>query len=288
MNQPPLAGGPRIAWQAASDGYRYAVRRWDAERPVARLVLVHGIVSHGGWYLRTCRFLAAQGFEVHFLERRGSGLNLADRGDVARYELWLEDVEAYLEQLGDDAPRVLLGISWGGKLVAALARRRPELVDAIGLICPGLFARQFPGPLKYAALGGLRACGLGRKRVPIPLQDPALFTEAPAWQEYLRTDPLMLRQVTVRFALEDRRLTRFARENPASIRTPTLLMLAGRDRIVDNPATEAFFQQLSTDRKQRLLYPESAHTLEFEPEGHPYCRDLAAWLHTCLVEAKPR
>jgi alpha-beta hydrolase superfamily lysophospholipase len=282
MNQQQLAGGPRILWHASSDGYRCAVRRWDADRPSARLVLVHGIVSHGGWYLRTCRFLAGQGFEVHFLERRGSGLNLPQRGDVRRYEVWLEDVAGYLESLGGDLPRALLGISWGGKLVAALARRRPDLVAGIGLLCPGLFARQFPGPLKYAALGSLRTCGLGRKRVPIPLRDPALFTDAPDWQEYIRRDPLMLRQVTVQFALEDRRLTRFAREGPASIHTPTLLMLAGRDRIVDNPPTERFFERLETDRKKRLLYADSAHTLEFEPEGHPYCQDLAAWLHTAV------
>jgi alpha-beta hydrolase superfamily lysophospholipase len=279
MNPQQLAGGPRIEWHSAADGYRCAVRRWEAERPVARLVLVHGIVSHGGWYLRTCRFLAARRFDVHFLERRGSGLNLPRRGDVARYEQWLEDVEAYLESIGDDAPRVLLGISWGGKLVAALARRRPDLVSALALICPGLFARQFPGPLKYAALGSLRTCGLGEKRVPIPLQDPALFTDAASWQDYIRHDPLLLRQVTVRFALEDRRLTRFARESPSTIRTPSLLMLAGRDRIVDNRATEAFFDRLATNSKERLVYPESAHTLEFEAEGHPYCRDLAAWLH---------
>ena len=278
MNSNQLAGGPRVAWSTAADGYRCAVRIWAAKRPAARIVIVHGIVSHGGWYLRTCRYLAARNFEVHGLERRGSGLNLADRGDVHDYEVWLRDVEAYLESLPDDRPRIVLGISWGGKLAAALARRRPELLSGMGLICPGLFARQFPGALKYAALGAARTCGLGGVRFPIPLRDPALFTDTDSWRDYIRTDPLMLRHVTARFALEDRRLTRFAREAPRDIRTPTLLMLAGRDRIVDNPSTDDFYQRLSTDRKHRVFYADSAHTLEFEPPGHAYLDDLSTWL----------
>src|SRR5688500_158432 len=103
----------RIARYDCPDGYRCAVRIWKADAPLARAVLLHGIVSHGGWYSASCRRLAEAGIEVHFLDRRGSGLNAAGRGDVDRYETWLDDVEGYLAGLPADSPRLLLGISWG-------------------------------------------------------------------------------------------------------------------------------------------------------------------------------
>ena len=49
-----------------------------------RVVLLHGITSHGGWYYSQLPPSARWGFEVHFLDRRGSGLNAEARGDVDR------------------------------------------------------------------------------------------------------------------------------------------------------------------------------------------------------------
>ena len=88
---------PSIKIFTLPDGYRCAVRIWETPNSVGRVVFVHGIVSHGGWYLASCRYLASSGLEVHFLERRGSGLNLAARVSVDSYETWLEDLEFYLE-----------------------------------------------------------------------------------------------------------------------------------------------------------------------------------------------
>lgn len=272
----------------AGDGYRLAVRRWPAELVRGRIVLLHGIVSHGGWYDASCRALCDAGFEVHFLERRGSGLNRRSRGDVDRFTTWIDDVERYLESLPSDRPRLLMGISWGGKLAAAVARERPELISGVALLCPGLFAWQMPSPLKMALLRLLRRCGLGSLRVPIPLRDPALFTGEPRWQQFIAGDPLALWRVTVRFAVEDRRLTRYATESPESIRVPLLIVLAGRDRIVKNDAVRAFFQRVGSSQKQLLEYASAAHTLEFEPDPTAYFADLVDWCSRIAQTAASR
>jgi len=203
---------PRIAEFACPDGYRAAVRVWEAREPRARLVLLHGIVSHGGWYAASCRALAEAGMEVHFLDRRGSGLNADAPGDVDRFETWLDDVESYLAELPDSLPRLLLGISWGGKLAAAVSRRRPDLLSGLGLLCPGLFARQSPRLARRTAVSAAAVLRLGNRRVPVPLRDPALFTDDPRWQAFVRDDPLTLRNVTIRFAAADAELTRYARQ----------------------------------------------------------------------------
>ena len=269
---------PRIRYFTAADGYRFAVRVWDRPAAAGRVLVIHGIVSHGGWYLRSCRHLAEHGFEVHALDRRGSGLNLAARGDVPSCGTWLSDVESYLASLAPGMPTVLAGISWGGKFVAALAKRNPPDLAGMAMICPGLFARQQANLAQRSLLrtaGLMRLAGL---RIPIPLRDPALFTDTPRWRDYIRDDPLTLRRITIRFALADLQLNDDARAAPEQIASRPCSLLAGRERIVDNPRTADFFRRLSSPDKTQLEYPAAGHTLEFEPDPTAYLRDLRDWV----------
>src|SRR6185312_16780201 len=119
---------PRIDFYTASDGRRLAARVWPADDTArARVVFLHGITSHGGWYEQITRHLMGAGFDVHFLDRRGSGLNAQRAGDVEDWRTWIDDVAAYLSTnasltAGDNdvvdapnerVPTVLSGISWG-------------------------------------------------------------------------------------------------------------------------------------------------------------------------------
>src|SRR5262249_40942089 len=112
----------------ASDGYRWAYRRFHAPGPRGRVGGLHGIQSHGGWYETSCAALASAGWEATFLDRRGSGRNETARGDAPSFRRLLVDLAEFLEaerRLG--RPVILLAISWGGKLAVALQRYRPGL-----------------------------------------------------------------------------------------------------------------------------------------------------------------
>jgi alpha-beta hydrolase superfamily lysophospholipase len=269
---------PKIDFYTAAGGRRLALRTWGANPTAkARLVFLHGITSHGGWYTRSCEHLARAGFDVHFLDRRGSGLNVDEPGDVDRWSTWIEDVAGYLASLRGGPPIVLCGISWGGKLAAAVARRHARLIHALALVCPGLFSPHEPGVLKRMALAAPGFARRQTRRVRIPLERPALFTNSPEWQDFIAHDPLSLRRVTWRFAREDRQLTRYARQAAPYLHMPLLLVLAGRDRIVDNARTRAFFNRTGASYRMLIEYPSAAHTLEFEPDPEPYFADLANW-----------
>ena len=274
---------PQIRRHTMPDGYPCAVRVWEASRPRGQVVFVHGIISHGGWYGRSCSALSEAGLDVHFLDRRGSGLNLQARGDARHYGQWLEDVESYVASLPSDRPCVLLGVSWGGKQALALARRQPDRYAGVGLLCPGLFARQHASLLQRVVLRAAVHAGLQSHRIRIPLQDPALFTDNPRWQEYISTDPLTLREITLRFALADLELNRFATGSLAELPIPVLLMLAENDRIIHNERVRAFVQQSAHGAIRIIDYPGAGHTLEFEPDPTGYIRDLTSWC-VCTVE----
>jgi acylglycerol lipase len=275
----------RIATWPASDGYPIHVASWPTIGPPrGRVVVLHGVQSHGGWYHRLGRTLAGSGYEAHFPDRRGSGANRLDRGHTPSTGRLLADVAEYLislRQREPSAPIALVGISWGAKLAVVTAAKRPELVDALALICPGLHPRVGVSRRERWEIA-LAYFLHPRKTFPIPLSDPALFTSSHEGQTFIAEDPLGLRAATARLLAASAIIDRRVRRAPPRIHQPTLLMLAGRDRIVDNDRTLAYFERLASDRRRVIEYPDGHHTLEFDPDPSKYARDLVDWLDQAL------
>jgi alpha-beta hydrolase superfamily lysophospholipase len=272
---------PTLAAFRASDGYVWQYRRYVPDAPPRGLVVyLHGIQSHGGWYGGSCEQLRRAGYQVDFLDRRGSGLNTEARGDAPSFRRLLDDLAEFLQALDPPraaAPRFLVAVSWGGKLAVALQRRHPGLVDGLALLCPGLFPQVSPSFLERLRILGTRLVRPTR-RFPIPLNDPQLFTATPRWLEFLRTDPLALHEATARLLVESARLDFYLRFCPRHVSVPTLLMLAGKDRIIANPPTRACVERFATSDRTILEYPAAHHTFEFEPAPEPIIDDLIRWL----------
>jgi alpha-beta hydrolase superfamily lysophospholipase len=70
----------------------------------------------------------------------------------------------------------------------------------------------------------------------------------------------------------------FVRNAAEKISMPVLLMLAGKDRILDNARTRAYFERFAGENKTLIEYPGANHTLEFEPDPEPFINDLIGWL----------
>jgi alpha-beta hydrolase superfamily lysophospholipase len=266
----------------ASDGYPLHYTRWHAAgKRRGAVVALHGIQSHAGWYVQTSAQLANAGYDVWFVDRRGSGRNDRDRGHVVHAERLLNDVTHVLGDVRHElrgGPVVLLAVSWGARLASVVAKRRPELVDALALLYPGIHGRVGPRWHQRVLLKLALACGLTRRRVRVPLDDPAVFTDDPHWQQFVRDDPLALREITTSFLRASVDLAAEGQASEEGIRCPTLVMLAGRDRLVDNAATRRWFERLATRERLLLEYPQAAHTLEFEPNRDEIGADLVAWL----------
>jgi alpha-beta hydrolase superfamily lysophospholipase len=271
---------PTIASFTAGDGYVWRYRRFPAAgEPRAHIVGIHGIQSHGGWYEWSCGRLAQAGFEVSFLDRRGSGLNERARGDCPSFRRLLDDIAEFVREERKVGRKVfLMAISWGGKLAVAFPRRHPGLVDGLALLCPGMCPRiGLPFGQRMTILGS-RLVNPG-KLFDIPLSDPALFTANPIKQQFIREDKVGLRQATARFLLESARLDGFLRWfAPQAVTMPVLMLLAEHDQIIDNAATRRYLERCPTREKQIIEYPGTHHTLEFEAAPEQFLQDLQRWL----------
>jgi alpha-beta hydrolase superfamily lysophospholipase len=265
----------------SGDGYRWYAHTDNVEKPKGLVVLLHGIRSHAGWYTRTRQALAEAGYEVHFLDRRGSGLNTAHRGDTPCFHRLIADVVEYirdLRQMRNALPVYLAGISWGGKLALGVAAAQPRLVNGVALLCPGLVAKIRP-PLLSRLRIVLARFLRPTKQFPIPLNDPDLFTAQPHWQHYIANDAQGLSEATARFLFESVRFDLYLRRSVKRVTCPVLLMLSGQDRILNNPATRKYLAKLRNVKSLRVIDdPQAHHTLEFEPDTLRYLNDLIGWL----------
>jgi acylglycerol lipase len=266
----------------ASDGYPLHITLWRvAQRPArGHVVILHGVQSHGGWYKRLGRSLASAGYDASFPDRRGSGANHRDRGHTPSARRLIRDLVEWLETIRNEQPGLsitIVGISWGGKLVVITAARKPNIVDGIALICPGLHPRV--GVTRRERLQIAWAFLTNRhKMFPIPLSDPALFTANPEGQAFIAADPLSLHEGTAGLLAASFFIDRWVSRAPSRVRQPALLMLAGQDRIVDNAETLAYFRRLASTDQEVIEYPDGHHTLEFEPDPSRYALDLVDWL----------
>jgi pimeloyl-ACP methyl ester carboxylesterase len=222
------AGGRRLRYRAigptdAAGGIRH------------RLLYLHGIESHGCWFLPVAQRLAAHGCLTWLLDRRGSGLNRREApGDAESAGVLLEDVARFRDHVGDP-PLTLVGLSWGGKLATAAALDRPENVESLVLVTPGLAVKVRPPARDLVRIAADRLFGRGRARIRVPIDDE-MFSADPDVLELIRGDPARLREATSRLLLAGRALDRRVARGIASLRLPVLLCLASDDRIVDEPA----------------------------------------------------
>lgn len=270
----------------ASDGYTLHYRHDRPEvTPRGYIVAVHGIQSHSGWYEYSSKRMCEAGFDVRFLDRRGSGLNTELRGYAPHADRLINDVVQALTQVqhereatGANVPITLMSVSWGGKLAAATYVSRPELIDRLALLYPGIHSLKQASWTERLKLMVARRMGWQWTQVDIPLREPALFTGEPHWQEFIRNDDLSLQQVALGFLHADRRLAQLAQSAAANIDCPLLMMLAGQDEIIDNRRLQTFFGAVPHESKRLIMYDNARHTLEFEPDRERIVDDLIAWL----------
>jgi acylglycerol lipase len=278
-----MGGGvsAELSFLAAADGTRLPYRRFpaaDGSEPQASVVHLHGIQSHGGWYVDTARELARRGFTVLLADRRGSGASAGPRGHFDRRAQLVADVRAFVELAGRQAPGrpvILVGGCWGVRPAVAAARRMQDELAGLALVCPAVKVKIDLTPAEKArVLAGTVLRPRAPVRVPLT---PEMFTRNPRWVEFIRTDPLALREVTARFYFETARFDlELARER--GLKLPMLLLRSGGDPIVDGEAVDRWFARMPSDRKETVVYPDFGHIPDFEEDRERYWDDLSSWM----------
>lgn len=269
-----------------SDGYRTSVYvHAPAEVRHLPVIYIHGIQSHPAWYYASADALARAGHTVYQPTRRGSGDNAEARGHCKSPRQLFSDLDTVIDiacRENNCDKVVLLGVSWGGKMIAAYclsSKTRAAKVASLVLVAPGLFSKiDVPLKTKFGIAGVLLT--MPKKMFDIPLGDVELFTDNPPLREYLRSDEHQLRRATAKFMFTSRRLDSIiSRAGDSSITCGVTLILSDDDRIIDNEKTVSWVERVCSGGEVFVI--PGQHTMEFTEDDEIFHRYLQLLTTAC-------
>ncbi len=260
---------PTLAPFTARDGenlamYEWPMETWQADEaapPRAVVLMVHGLGEHASRYDHVARQLLSWGFAVRAYDQRGHGESGGARGSLASDALLLEDLAEVVDDTRQRArrlphagepdaplPLILLGHSLGGLVTGRFVSLQLRPVDGLVMSSPALD----PG------LNAVQKFLLAT----LPAIAPNLRVNNGLKPEFISHDPLVVSRYLADplvHASISARLARFiATAGPATVaaastwNTPTLLMYAGADKLV-NPAGSRAFAELAARHSARFV-----------------------------------
>jgi len=270
---------------------------WQADNalpPRAVVLMVHGLGEHANRYDHVAQHLLDWGFAVRAYDQRGHGESGGERGGLSSETLLLEDLAEVVDDtrqrslrlpradgaaLADTPlPLILLGHSLGGLVAGRFVSLGLRPVDGLVMSSPALD----PGlnAIQKFLLATLPAIA-PNLRVNNGLKPEFISHDPQVVSKYL-ADPLVHARISARLAKF------IATAGPATVaaastwRTPTLLMYAGADRLVNPAGSRAFAEaaagnggaQVVTTRCFDGLY----HEIFNELDAAPVFASLKAWL----------
>lgn len=273
----------------ASDGDNLAIHDWPVSegQPLRGVVvLVHGLGEHAGRYEHVARRLNDWGFAVRGYDQFGHGESGGPRGGLPSPSRLVDDlaemVQSARTRTPDGVPLILLGHSMGGLVAAQYAAAHPASIDALVLSSPAL---------------GTRVSGLQRLLLRVLTRiAPDLRVGNGLQTRWLSHDPAVERAYLEDPLVHDRISARLAGlligggpqvvAQAAQWKVPTLLIYAGRDRLVDPAGSRAFAAAAPARWVSSRCFEDLYHEIFNERDPRPVFDCLRQWL-SARVPAAP-
>jgi alpha-beta hydrolase superfamily lysophospholipase len=240
--------------------------------------LLHGLGEHSGRHEALARWFAARGWIVRAHDHVGHGRSEGRRGVIADPDQLARHAERELARFAADlgsAP-LLFGHSLGGALAAELVVHRKVPVRGLILSSPALATGMTPGQRALAAVLGALAPSLA---VGNGLEPSQLSHDPEVVRAYLE-DPLVHDRISARLVRWLVRAGERARALAHTLEVPTLLLVAGSDRLVDPVGSRTFFEKTPGGRAQLKWYADMRHEILNETADRQarVLDDLEDWL----------
>jgi alpha-beta hydrolase superfamily lysophospholipase len=244
------------------------------------LVTVHGFGAHCGLYRHVAGALSARGIAVTQFDCRGHGRSEGQRGHVDRFDDYHADLSLVVRRaryLSPGVPWALMGHSLGGVIVLDHVLRGQSQPQADRLVAAAPWLE-----LKMKVSMPRRAVAeiFSRLKPTLTIENGLKAEDLSRNPEVLANffrDPLVHHVATAGWFAGVLRAQAAVRAMAAQLQVPTLVLVAGEDRIVSSEATLAF-AQAAGDTVEVRRYQALYHELFLEPEREQVVSDVADWL----------
>jgi alpha-beta hydrolase superfamily lysophospholipase len=271
---------------SARDSTKLVVHEWAPPKPAAGkpvIVFLHGIGMHGEPYAAVAAGFTCRGLTFVVPDLRGHGRSGGDRGQLPPPHVLRADLGAVIglvNQRHPGAAVVLAGDSMGGLMAADYAWRGERPLAGLVLLVPAFAVH--PSQVKLGDIGDL----IGKGQVNLDSDEKLKpCTRVPDFITAKRADKLALANVQPEYllTLAGLQVDLGKAEAAAEIRLPLFIVVAGKDRIVDNTVTKKFYDRVATPKEARTWkqYDDAHHTLCWDSVTPEMVAELAAWAVKC-------
>ncbi len=272
-----------------ADGVNLPLYRWPAVGQTrATVALVHGLAEHAGRYAALAGRLNAVGIELVAIDLRGHGHAPGKRAYVKRFDDYLLDTQALLDEAAQSCvPLFLMGHSMGGAVAAlyaidrleATGRRLNGLILSSPALAPG---RDVPGwMLKLSQLISRLYPGFPAMKI-----DAALLSRLQPVVNANRNDPLVHHgAIPARTGAELLLAMARIERGRAALRMPLLVFHGTEDKLTEPEGSRAFGQHAGSPDKTLTLHEGSYHETMNDMDRDRVIGALIDWIERRLVRA---
>lgn len=265
----------------ARDGENIAVQDWPLPARVASrgtVLIVHGLGEHAGRYDTFARGLNEWGFVVRGYDQYGHGSSGGPRGGLTSATRLLDDLSDLVDDtrghMHESTPLILFGHSMGGLVAAQFVAQKIRTVSGLVLSSPALDAGL--NRVQKALLTVLPKIAPDL-RIGNGL-NPRFISHDPAVVAAYKADKLVHDRISARLALF------IAEGGPRVVaqaprwKTPTLLLYAGDDRLVNPAGSRAFAAAAPPTTVTSQCFESLYHEIFNEAHAGPVFVALKRWL----------
>ncbi|MCB1174116.1 MAG: lysophospholipase [Leptospiraceae bacterium] len=254
---------------------------WSQPGLKGTLIWIHGYGEHRLRYAVFAEWLLKRRIGLAIVDLRGHGDSEGRRGQIQKFEDYLEDLHSLIRYLVHQAGinAVMIGGHSFGALVLIRylqTRTPPSRIRGVVLIAPFL---GLPNPIPGWKCKLSRHCSsvLGFLPLPIDLQIERLSRDRSIVAAY-RRDARVLKWTSLRWFAETLKNQQLAFDRVNEFHTTVIVLLGSEDALVSQARVRQFYESLPGKKKQYLEFPGLYHELLFEEQAAQVYEVIRAFL----------
>ena len=279
---PPRAKATTTVNLPSSPAGKVPYRSWLPRREKPKLVLlcIHALGFSSKSWDNFGQRMAAAGIPVYALDVRGFGQWASQPAhDTMDFESCLTDVEQGLKVLHKaypNIPVVLVGESMGGAIAIQAASRYPKLVNGLVSAVP---SAEHQAGSSTLVVGFKSSSSVNKDTDLTPIVVDGSTANA-ALRAKIEKEPLNRMELSKKELMQFQKFMKDTHTAaPLVERTPALMLIAYKDRLVTPAGSVQLFTEMSTPRKLIIGDGDSEHLMLEEGQMTPQIeRMLKGWL----------